>query len=86
MLGVFRPDALRLLEQLDGPQEQVVEVERVALLQRVQIVGIDLRDLLVAAVPSRVGLDGFRSLHPVLGVADPRQRGARLDEAFVDVQ
>ena len=38
LLGVLRADALRLLEQVDGLEQQIVEVERVALLQRLQVV------------------------------------------------
>ena len=36
--GVLRADLLGLLEQLDRLQQQVVEIERVALLERVQVV------------------------------------------------
>ena len=86
LLGVLRPDRRRLLEQVDGLQQQVVEVERAALLQRVQVVGVDLGDLLVAPVVAGAGGHRVRALHPVLGAADARQRRARLDEAVVDVQ
>jgi len=33
LLGVFRPHAFRLFEDVDGLKQQIVEVERVALLR-----------------------------------------------------
>ena len=76
----------RLFEQLDGLQQQIVEIERVALFQRVQVVGVDLGDLLVAPVPAGRARHRVRALHPVLRAADSRQRRSRLDEAVVDLQ
>src|SRR6266550_513050 len=46
--GVLRPHPLALFHEIDRLEQQVVEVERVALLQRLEVIGIDLRDLLVA--------------------------------------
>ena len=50
LLRVFRADAFGLLEQVDRLQQQIVEVERAALLQGVEVVRVDLRDPLVAPV------------------------------------
>ena len=86
LLGVLGSDRRRLLEQLDGVEQQIVEVERVAFFQRLLIVGVHLRDLLVALVPGAGGVEGVRPLHPVLRLTDPRQRGAWLNEAVVDLQ
>ena len=44
------PRLLRRLEELDRFQQQVVEIERVAVFQRDQVSLVDLRDLLVAKV------------------------------------
>ena len=86
LFGVLGSYRRRLLEQVDRPEQQIVEVERVALLQRLQVVGVHLRDLLVALVRAGGGVEGVRPFHPVLGVTDPRQRRARLNEAVVDLQ
>ena len=84
LVRIPRPDVLGLLHQLDGLQQQVVEIERVTLLQRVQVVPVDLRDLFVARVPAPV--EHFGALHQVLRVTDAGEGGARLHERVVDVQ
>ena len=72
LLGVLGADPLRLLEHVDRFQKEIVEVERVALLQRVQIVGIDLGNLLITTVPARRVRHRIRPLHLVLRGADAR--------------
>jgi hypothetical protein len=59
-----------LLEELDGLEQQVVEVQRARLFEGADVVLVDLRDLLVAAVPHRRTGHVLRALHPVPGVAD----------------
>ena len=86
LLRVLRAYPFRLLEQIHGLQEQVVEIERAAVLQRLQIERVHLRDLLVLAVPACVCGDRIRTFHPILRVADARQRHARLNEGVVDVE
>jgi hypothetical protein len=49
-------------------------------------VRIDLGDLLVASIPGRRFRHDLGPFHPVLGAADPRQGGTRLDEAVVYLQ
>ena len=78
------PRRFRRLEQLHRLEQEIVEVERVAVLQRRQILLIDLGDLLVAQVPlaaQRVG-----PFHAVLRLADARQRRARRHELVVDAE
>ena len=86
LLRVLLPHALRLLEQVDGLQQEVVEIERVALLERLQVVLVDFRRLRVLLVPAARRRDRLGSFHPILRVADPRQCRARLDERIVDAQ
>ena len=83
---VLGPHPLGLLHQVDRLQQQIVEVERIALLQRLDVIRIHLRDLFVARVPGRLVGDRLGPFHAVLGAADARQGEARLDEAVVDVQ
>ena len=71
-----------LLEQLDRLQQQVVEVERVRILQRLQVHAVQLADLLVARVPRGVRGEDLRPFHAVLRVADARQRQPRLHAAL----
>ena len=42
---------LILFDEVDGFEQQIVEVQRVALAQRIEVVAVDLRDLLVARIP-----------------------------------
>ncbi len=73
-----------VIEQLDGPQQEVVEVEGVGILQGIEVALVDLRDLLVAHIPAAP--DGVRALHPVLRVRNARQHRARLHGLVIDVQ
>ena len=72
LLRVELPRRLGGLEELDRLEQQIVEVERVGVLERLQVALVDLRDLLVAEVPGAA--QRIRPLHPVLGLADPRER------------
>ena len=83
---VFRANLRRLFEQLDRLQQQIVEIEGAALLERIEIVRVDLGDLLVLAVPAAGIGHGLGTLHAVLRVADARQRRPGLHVAVVDVQ
>ena len=86
LLRVLRSHALGLLEHVHRLEQQVVEIERVALLERVQIMGVDLRDLLLSTVPAGRVRHRVGAFHPILRAADPRKRGARLDEGVLDLQ
>ena len=82
LVCVIAAGRLRGLEELDGFQQQVVEVQGVGVLQRLQVSLVDLGNLLVAKVP--LAAQRVRPFHPVPGVADPRQRHARRDQLVVD--
>ncbi len=86
LLGVLRTDALRLLEEVDGLEQQVVEVERARVLQRLEVVLVDLGDLLITSIPARRTGHHVWRFHPVFRMADARQRGPRLDECVIDVE
>jgi hypothetical protein len=60
---------LRLFEKLDRLQQQVVEIERVGVLQRLQIALVDPGSLFFADVPAAA--KRLRPFHPVLRLADP---------------
>ena len=83
---ILGADPLGLLEQVDGLEEKVIEVERVALFQRVQVIRVNPRDVLVATVPTGGSRHLVGTFHAVLGMADSRERGPGLHEAVVDVQ
>ncbi len=51
LLRVELAGGLRRLEELHRLQQQVVEVEGAGVLQRLQVLLVDLGDLLVAQVP-----------------------------------
>ena len=72
-----------LLEQLDGPEQQIVEIERVRIGEHREIPFVDLGDLLVPQAPAG-GAHLGRAFHPVLGRADPRQRETRREVLVVD--
>ena len=82
LVAVALADRRRLLEQLDRLEQQVVEVERVRILQRLHVQLVQLADLLVARIPGVVAND-LRPFHPVLRMADARQRQPRLHGAVV---
>ena len=86
LVRVFLANVLRLFEEVDRLEQEVVEVQRGAFLQGLQVVAVDLRHVLVAPIPARGRRHRFGAFHPVLRVADPRQRRARLHERVVDVQ
>ena len=73
---------LGLLEELDRLEQQIVEIERVALLQRDQVFLVDLRDLLVAQIPGAAQRLG--PLHPVLRLADAREGLSWRHQLVVD--
>jgi hypothetical protein len=84
LAGVELPHLLRRLEQLDGLEEQVIEVERIRVLERRQVFLVDFRNHFLADVETTA--KRVRPFHPVLGGADPRQCHPRRDELVVDVQ
>ena len=86
LFRVFRANSFRLLEQVHSLQQQIIEVERVALSQRLQVVVVHLRDLRIFLIPARRCGDHARIFHPVFRMADSRQRRTRLHERIVDVQ
>ena len=83
---VFRADPVGLLEEVDGLEEQIVEIEPVAVPERVHVVRVDLCDLFIAAVPAGGRCDLFGPFQTVLRLADARQGRSRLDEAVVDLE
>ncbi len=74
------------LEQIDGAQQEIVEIQGVRLAEGRDVAAVDLGDLLLAAVPAGRSGHLLGRFHPVLRVGDPRQRRSGLDEAVVDVQ
>ena len=86
LLGVFLPNGRRILEQLDGLEQEIVEVERAGVLEGGEVLRVDLRNRLVAPVPACSRRHLLRRLHAILRMADARERRARLDVAVVDLQ
>ena len=84
LLRVLLPDALRLLDELHGVQQQVVEVERPGVLERLGVHRVQLAEVLVARIPG--ALENLRPLHAVLRVTDPRQHHPGLRGRVVDAQ
>ena len=81
LLLVVGPHLLVLLEQMDGVEDNVVEVQGVGLPEPPVIAGIDLCDSGHPPVVGGTGLPGkvLRRLVLVLGVADDSQNGPRLE-------
>ncbi len=78
-------NALVAFEQIDGLQQQVVEVEGAGVVEHAQVHLVDLGDLRIAQRPTgRLHL--VRRFHLVLGLADARQRGSGLNQLVVDVE
>ena len=75
---------LARLEQLHRLQQEVIEVERVGILERGDVALVDLRDLLVADVPGPAQRLG--PFHPVLCLADAREGRARRHQLVVDAE
>ncbi len=78
------PDLLRGFEELHRFQEQVVEVERIRVGERLQVALVDLCDVFVANVPAAA--QRLRPFHAVLRLTDPRKRHPGRDELVVDPQ
>ena len=83
------PELLRVLcahlwhvEQVYRFQQQIVEIEGAVVFQALDVFFVDLRELFPALAPS-LRLEEVGACHGVLGVADLRQRHARLDDAIV---
>ena len=86
LLAVALAHRLGLLEQLDRLEQQIVEVERVGVLQRLHV---DRRTACRSAARAdsrRWRLNDLRAFHPVLRVADARQRQPRLQRAVVHAE
>ncbi len=69
-------DVFVLFEQLDGEEQQVIEVDGTRLAQRLLVAEVDLGDLLGVVVVG-VGLVGLGVHEFVLGVGDGAEHGAR---------
>jgi hypothetical protein len=82
--GVALARRRRLLEELNRLEQQVVEVERAALREDLQVALVDLRNLFLAKAPGLL-LHLRRRLHAVLRLADAGERGTRRQQFFVDV-
>ncbi len=78
------PHGFRLVEQLDRLEQQVVEVQRVALAQHLRVARVDVGHLLVADVPACT--DRLRALHAVFRLADAGQRHPGRQQFLVDPQ
>ncbi len=72
----------RAVEELDGFQEQIVEVERARFLQRAQVARVQPSDLAILGVPAL--LEYLRTLHAVFRMADPAQHHPRLQRRIVE--
>jgi hypothetical protein len=84
LAAVALPHGRALVEELDGLEQQIVEVERVGFLELRDVSPEELADLPILGVPAtgeRVG-----PLHPVLGVADARQHSPWLIRLIVEPQ
>ena len=68
LLRVALAHGRRLLEELHRLEEQIVEVERVGLFERLRIGGKERADLFVAAGPC--AWNTVIGLHPILRVTD----------------
>ena len=86
VLELVRVELARFLagfHQLDGLQQQIVEIERAGVVERLDVALVDLADLFVPVIRAdRAHLPG--RFHAVLGLADARQRRARGDQLVVD--
>ena len=71
--------------QLDGLDQQIVEVERVRLLKTLLILIEDIGSVFPRRFP-RIIQKILRRLPVILCVADARQDGLRRDQALVDLQ
>src|SRR5215203_4954890 len=73
LFGVLIPDVLHLVEQLDGLEEEIVEIERAIVFEALDVLLVDPRKLLAALAPS-LRLEEIRTGHGVLRMADLRER------------
>ena len=73
LLGVARPRRAAPCQQLDGLQQEIVEVERAVVPQPLDVFLVDFHHLLAAMAPGRVSKE-LRAGHGVLRVADLRER------------
>ena len=73
------------VEQLDGFQQQIVEVERTVVFETLNVLLVDLRELLAALAPA-LRFEKVRAGHRVFRVADLGQRHPRLHDAVVNLQ
>ena len=82
---VVGPDLLVLLQQVDGVEDDVVEVQGVGLPQAAGVAGVDLRDPWHPPVVGAPGLVGklLRGLVLVLGVGDDGQHRPGLEVLLV---
>ncbi len=72
-----------LIKELDGRQEQVVEIERARVLQRLDVALEQLADFAILRIPGV--REGLRALHAVLRVADAAEHHPRLVRLGVEV-
>ncbi len=85
LFGVFVANVPDFVEQLDGLQQQIVEVERAVVFETLDVFLVHLRELLAPLAPA-LRLEEVRPGHRVLRVADLGQRHPRLHDAVVDLQ
>ena len=78
---VAQPHVRNLLEELNGLEEEVVEVDGCRLAQALLVARVELPNFSVARVPG--GVEGLGAFHPVLGLADAAQHHAWLEDAVI---
>ena len=82
-MGVAFANRRVLLEELDGREQQVVEIERAGVLQRLDVPLEQLADFTILRVPG-VG-ETVRALHPVLRMTDAAEHHSRLIRLGIEV-
>jgi hypothetical protein len=80
-------DGRRVVEEVDGLEQEIVEVERTGFLERPHVAAVQLSDVAILEIPAV--LEDLGSFHAVLRMADatehvPRLIGAVIETCFLD--
>ena len=85
LFGIFLAYVRDLVEQLDGLQQEIVEIERTVVFEALRVLFVHFGELLAALAPA-LRPEEVRPGHRVLRVADLGQRHPRLHDAVVDLE
>ena len=81
-LRILLADRGHALEEVDCLEQQIVEVECTGILEGTQVSREEARHFTIAGIPTL--LEHFGTFHPIFGVADTAQDGARLIGVVVE--